>query len=201
MLSSRALCVILVGAEVTLHVSRGRARSVPARREAAGRRAGPRDFPGGIQPAGEHHADTIRTAAHFFFWNLKVALSLQHKDAIVPYLLGLLRGLPRVQWIEESSERKRPGKTRKVVHGWPFFSPRLVVFRPHFRIGFTALHLTALRFPIATLPIAENFSFCLVTLLSDVAQRDETLRGQVCVYVCVCVSVFVYLCASVVKAV
>uniref|UniRef100_A0A3Q2XIL8 Phosphatidylinositol 4-kinase alpha n=1 Tax=Hippocampus comes TaxID=109280 RepID=A0A3Q2XIL8_HIPCM len=68
-----------------------------------------------------------------------VESNLQHKDAIVPYLLGLLRGLPRVQWIEESSERKGPG----------------------------------------TLPIAENFSFCLVTLLSDVAQRDETLRGQI----------------------
>lgn len=31
------------------------------------------------------------------------------------------------------------------------------------------------------LPVAENFSFSLVTLLSDVAHRDETLRGKVCV--------------------
>lgn len=31
------------------------------------------------------------------------------------------------------------------------------------------------------LPVAENLSFSLVTLLSDVAQRDETLRGKVCV--------------------
>ncbi|CAM9283436.1 unnamed protein product [Lampetra planeri] len=68
-----------------------------------------------------------------------VESKLQHKDAIVPYLLGLLKGLPKVQWIEESSKRKGG----------------------------------------ETLPVAENFSFCLVTLLSDVTQRDETLRAQI----------------------
>uniref|UniRef100_A0A9J8ADT5 Phosphatidylinositol 4-kinase alpha n=1 Tax=Cyprinus carpio carpio TaxID=630221 RepID=A0A9J8ADT5_CYPCA len=68
-----------------------------------------------------------------------VESELQHKDTIVPYLLGLLKGLPRVQWIEESSERK--GREM--------------------------------------LPIAENFSFCLVTMLSDVAQMDESMRIQV----------------------
>ncbi|KAI4882329.1 hypothetical protein NFI96_017504 [Prochilodus magdalenae] len=68
-----------------------------------------------------------------------VESDLQHKDAIVPYLLGLLKGLPRVQWIEESSERKG----REI------------------------------------LPVAENFCFCLVTMLSDVAQRDESLRIQI----------------------
>ncbi|TRY53992.1 hypothetical protein DNTS_015549 [Danionella cerebrum] len=68
-----------------------------------------------------------------------VESELQHKEAIVPYLLSLLKGLPRVQWIEESSERK--GRE--------------------------------------TLPIAENFSFCLVTMLSDVAQRDESMRVQI----------------------
>lgn len=36
-------------------------------------------------------------------------LPLQHKNVIVPYLLGLLKGLPKVQWIEESSERKGRG--------------------------------------------------------------------------------------------
>lgn len=68
-----------------------------------------------------------------------VESKLQHKDAIVPYLLGLLKGLPRVQWIEESSERK----------------------------GREAL------------PVAENFSFSLVTTLSDVAQMDESMRIQI----------------------
>ncbi|XP_048852256.1 phosphatidylinositol 4-kinase, catalytic, alpha b isoform X1 [Brienomyrus brachyistius] len=64
---------------------------------------------------------------------------LEHKDIIVPYLLGLLKGLPRVQWVEESTGRKG----REI------------------------------------LPIAENFSFCLVTMLSDVAQRDPFSRGQI----------------------
>uniref|UniRef100_A0A673K139 1-phosphatidylinositol 4-kinase n=1 Tax=Sinocyclocheilus rhinocerous TaxID=307959 RepID=A0A673K139_9TELE len=68
-----------------------------------------------------------------------VESELQHKDTIVPYLLVLLKGLPRVQWIEESSERK--GRE--------------------------------------TLPIAENFSFCLVTMLSDVAQMDKSMRIQI----------------------
>uniref|UniRef100_A0A8C5TML0 Phosphatidylinositol 4-kinase alpha n=1 Tax=Malurus cyaneus samueli TaxID=2593467 RepID=A0A8C5TML0_9PASS len=64
---------------------------------------------------------------------------LQHKDSVVPYLLRLLKGLPKVQWIEESNARKGKG----------------------------------------LLPVAENFSFCLVTLLSDVAYRDASLREQV----------------------
>ncbi|KAM6423120.1 phosphatidylinositol 4-kinase alpha isoform 2-T2 [Liasis olivaceus] len=64
---------------------------------------------------------------------------LQHKDSLIPYLLRLLRGLSKVQWIEESNSRKGRG----------------------------------------TLPVAENFSFCLVTLLSDVAYRDASLREQV----------------------
>ncbi|KAF7701078.1 hypothetical protein HF521_002243 [Silurus meridionalis] len=71
--------------------------------------------------------------------DFRVESELQHKDTIVPYLLALLKGLPRVQWIEESCERK--GRE--------------------------------------TLPVSENFCFCLVTMLSDVAQRDETLRIQI----------------------
>lgn len=38
-------------------------------------------------------------------------LLLQHKDAIVPYLLLLLKGLPKVQWIEERSECKGKKKS------------------------------------------------------------------------------------------
>uniref|UniRef100_A0A672SJ23 Phosphatidylinositol 4-kinase alpha n=1 Tax=Sinocyclocheilus grahami TaxID=75366 RepID=A0A672SJ23_SINGR len=87
--------------------------------------------------------DKVRVLLHITIMvcspELNVYLLLQHKDAIVPYLLGLLKRLPRVQWIEESSERK--GRE--------------------------------------TLPVAENFSFCLVTMLSDVAQMDESMRIQI----------------------
>ncbi|XP_056287909.1 phosphatidylinositol 4-kinase alpha [Pseudoliparis swirei] len=93
----------------------------------------PVDFRGVFQ-LDERRRDAVIALGVFL-----VESDLQHKDAIVPYVLGLLRGLPRVQWIEESSERK--GRE--------------------------------------TLPVAENFTFGLVTLLSDVAQRDETYRGQI----------------------
>ncbi|CAH2295523.1 phosphatidylinositol 4-kinase alpha isoform X1 [Pelobates cultripes] len=68
-----------------------------------------------------------------------VESDLQHKDNVVPYLLRLLRGLPKVVWIEESNARKGKG----------------------------------------TLSVAEIFSFCLVTLLSDVAHRDLCYRSQI----------------------
>uniref|UniRef100_A0A4W4EH20 Phosphatidylinositol 4-kinase alpha n=1 Tax=Electrophorus electricus TaxID=8005 RepID=A0A4W4EH20_ELEEL len=66
-----------------------------------------------------------------------VESDLQHKDMVVGYLLSLLRGLPRVQWVEEATGRRK------------------------------------------SLPMAENFSFCLVTLLSDVAQRDPESCTQI----------------------
>ncbi|KAM6986431.1 phosphatidylinositol 4-kinase alpha isoform 2-T2 [Aplochiton taeniatus] len=93
----------------------------------------PLDFRGVFQ-LDERRRDAVIALGVFL-----VESGLQHKDVIVPYLLGLLKGLPRVQWIEESSERKGRDK----------------------------------------LPVAENFCFSLVTLLSDVAQQDETLRGQI----------------------
>ncbi|KAK1800994.1 hypothetical protein P4O66_004738 [Electrophorus voltai] len=68
-----------------------------------------------------------------------VESDLQHKDMVVGYLLSLLRGLPRVQWVEEATGRRSK----------------------------------------ESLPMAENFSFCLVTLLSGVAQRDPESCTQI----------------------
>ncbi|KAJ7309656.1 hypothetical protein JRQ81_007714 [Phrynocephalus forsythii] len=62
--------------------------------------------------------------------SLRNSVFLITEHTLVPYLLRLLRGIPKVQWIEESNSRKSRGM----------------------------------------LPIPENFSFCLVTLLSDVIE-------------------------------
>ncbi|KAM8854085.1 phosphatidylinositol 4-kinase alpha isoform 2-T2 [Synchiropus picturatus] len=110
----------------------------------------PTDFRGVFQ-LDERRRDAVIALGIFF-----VESNLQHKESIVPYLLGLLKGLPRVQWIEESSEKK--GRE--------------------------------------SLPVAENFSFCLVTLLSDVAQRDEALQSQILEAVMNVMQVLLDICKS-----
>uniref|UniRef100_A0A4W3J5K5 Phosphatidylinositol 4-kinase alpha n=1 Tax=Callorhinchus milii TaxID=7868 RepID=A0A4W3J5K5_CALMI len=85
-----------------------------------------------------------------------VESDLQHKDTLVPYLLRLLKGLPKVQWIEDSCGKKCREK----------------------------------------LPVAENFSFSLVTLLFDVALKDTTLRVQILVTILEVMEVLLGICLA-----
>ncbi|XP_063171837.1 phosphatidylinositol 4-kinase alpha [Candoia aspera] len=105
----------------------------------------------GIFQLDERRRDAVIAVGIFL-----IESDLQHKDSLIPYLLRLLRGLPKVQWIEESNSRKGRG----------------------------------------TLPVAENFSFCLVTLLSDVAYRDASLREQVLEAVLQVMQVLLGMCQS-----
>ncbi|XP_072809483.1 phosphatidylinositol 4-kinase alpha [Vicugna pacos] len=93
----------------------------------------PVDFHGVFQ-LDERRRDAVIALGIFL-----IESDLQHKDSVVPYLLRLLKGLPKVYWVEESTARKGRG----------------------------------------SLPVAESFSFCLVTLLSDVAHRDPSLRDEI----------------------
>ncbi|XP_054851710.1 phosphatidylinositol 4-kinase alpha [Eublepharis macularius] len=105
----------------------------------------------GIFQLDERRRDAVIASGIFL-----IESDLQHKDTLVPYLLRLLRGLAKVQWIEESNSRKGRG----------------------------------------LLPIAENFSFCLVTLLSDVAYRDAVLREQVLEAILQVMQVLLGMCQS-----
>lgn len=60
--------------------------------------------------------DLIQIKSASFQHMFCVIFVFQHKDTVVSYLLSLLKGLPRVQWVEENAGRKCKGTVSHQVH-------------------------------------------------------------------------------------
>lgn len=89
--------------------------------------------------------------------------NLQHIDIILPYLIKLLDGLGKVVWLDEV---KYSAKERSLKYPQDLF---------HSYIS-NALYEYFSHSFISGIPVPERFSFCLNTLLSDVASKHEVSR-------------------------
>jgi len=87
--------------------------------------------------------------------------NFQHVDHILPYLLKLLNGLGKMQWVDEIKYFPRESKLFLwLINDFFFlFDPSVLLF-----IG---------------IPVAERMSFCLNTLLTDVATRCPVSREKI----------------------
>lgn len=88
----------------------------------------------------------------------------QHEQQIIPYLLRLAKALPKAFWVDDGTPKKTDSKP--ICHTNPSVF-LLLIFLVHTGI-----------------PAAEKFSFCLNTLLSDIAVNcpdacDEIILNQV----------------------
>ncbi|KAL4223436.1 Phosphatidylinositol 4-kinase alpha [Mactra antiquata] len=97
------------------------------------RRFCPTEGPHGVYVIDQRAQDAIVALGIYFLES-----GLQYKDVLLPYLLGVLKGLPKAQWLNGPCGM------------WTYRLPR-----------------------------PECFSFCLNSILSDVALRDPTLRDSV----------------------
>lgn len=90
--------------------------------------------------------------------------NFQHVDHILPYLLKLLNALGKMQWVDEIKYFSRESK---------FFS--------FITIHDSIIHFCSLEIrPLCTgIPVAERMSFCLNTLLTDIATRYPVSREKI----------------------
>lgn len=96
----------------------------------------------------------------------------QHEQNIVPYLIRLNKALPKAVWVDDG----KPKKTDRNINSSAYCRFN---FSPH-----SVLKLIEFPIPNSGVPAAERFSFCLNTLLSDIAVscpevRDEIILNQV----------------------
>jgi len=87
--------------------------------------------------------------------------NFQHVDHILPYLLKLLNGLGKMQWVDEIKYFPRESKFLFMVDKLCFF----LIF--NFYSVFVGI------------PVAERMSFCLNTLLTDIATRYPVSREKI----------------------
>jgi len=78
--------------------------------------------------------------------------NFQHIDQILPYLLKLLHGLGKMQWVDEF--KYFPGESK------------IALINNQSYLLINLIHLL-----FVGIPIAERMSFCLNTLLTDIATR------------------------------
>lgn len=91
----------------------------------------------------------------------------QHINHILPYLLKLLRGLGKMQWVDEIKYFPRESQFcfTLCIQQYLFYSPNVYIV-------------------YAGIPVAERMSFCLNTLLTDVAtgypdSREKIIEAQI----------------------
>ncbi len=85
----------------------------------------------------------------------------QHEQQIIPYLLRLAKSLPKAVWVDDCQPSKTDSKYCINIDG----VERLRNFK--------------LSFLITEVPATERFSFCLNTLLSDIAVNCPDVREEV----------------------
>lgn len=98
---------------------------------------------------------------------------LHHQDCILPYLLRLLGGMPKAEWPDEIRSCHNESKYISCLY---FKIKTCIYFGIYCQIN--CYVIITLLLP-SGVPVSERFSFCLNTLLTDVATKCENSRGKI----------------------